>query len=159
MPYAFGFHPGFLWPFAADAQDGHRVVFEKAEKAEVPVIAPGGLIGAASRPVPLDGRVLPLDPALFAGDALCFLDARSAGLRFEDAQGRGIAMRVENLPHLALWMRPGARYLCLEPWSGYGDPEGFEGDLFEKPGMTVLQPGQSSRHSALLTYGEIAADS
>jgi galactose mutarotase-like enzyme len=158
MPYAFGFHPGFRWPFAAAGQGGHRIVFERAENPEVPVIAPGGLIGAGRRGVPLEGRVLPLDPALFAGDALCFLNARSRALRFEDGEGRGIAMRVENLPHLALWMRPGAPYLCLEPWSGYGDPEGFAGDLFDKPGMTVLQPGQSGRHSALFTYGGAAAN-
>lgn len=157
MPYAFGFHPGFRWPFAAASQHGHRIVFEEAESPEVPVIAPGGLIGHARRTVPLQGRALPLDPALFAGDALCFLNARSRGLRFEDGEGRAIAMQVENLPHLALWMRPGAPYLCLEPWSGYGDPEDFEGDLFEKPGMTVLQPGQSARHSALFTYRPAAS--
>lgn len=158
MPYAFGFHPGFRWPFAAESQVGHRIVFEEVESPDVPVIAPGGLIGHARRTVPLQGTVLPLEPALFAGDALCFLNARSRSLRFEDGEGRAIAMRVENLPHLALWMRPGAPYLCLEPWSGYGDPEGFEGDLFEKPGMTVLQPGQSARHSALFTYRSAVSD-
>lgn len=152
MPYAFGFHPGFRWPFAAAAQDGHRIVFEAEEEPSVPVIAPGGLIGAARRPVPLEGRVLELDPSLFAGDALCFLHARSRSLRFEDGEGRAIAMTVENLPHLALWMRPGAPYLCLEPWSGYGDPEGFEGDLFDKPGMTLLPPGGSARHAARFIF-------
>jgi galactose mutarotase-like enzyme len=156
MPYAFGFHPGFRWPFASVSPAGHAVVFEARERAQVPVIAPGGLISAAMRPAPLEGRRLPLSPELFAGDALCFIDAASRGLRFEDARGNAIAMAVENLPHLALWTRPGAPYLCLEPWSGYSDPEGFSGDLFAKPSMTILGPGQSQSHSARFRFEQSA---
>jgi galactose mutarotase-like enzyme len=158
MPYAFGFHPGFAWPFAAGSPEGHAVIFEARERAQVPVIAPGGLIANALRPVPLvEGRRLALTSALFAGDALCFIDARSRGLRFEDPLGNAIAMRVENLPHLALWTKPGAPYLCLEPWSGYSDPEGFSGDLFSKPSMTLLAAGESRSHAAHFCFEQVAA--
>lgn len=147
MPYACGFHPGFRWPFAGGAQGDYRIVFDKAEDPHVPVIAPGGLIGTAVKSVPLHGRALALAPELFAGDALCFLKTRGSGLRFEGPDA-AISMKTENLPHTALWMRPGGQYLCLEPWSGHSDPEGFAGDLFEKPSMTVLAPGQSAQHTA-----------
>jgi galactose mutarotase-like enzyme len=158
MPYAFGFHPGFAWPFAAGSSEGHAVVFDAPERPLVPVIAQGGLIAQTLRPVPLvDGRRLALTSALFAGDALCFIDARSRGLRFEDPLGNAIAMRVENLPHLALWTRPGAPYLCLEPWSGYSDPEGFTGDLFTKPSMTILAAGQTRSHAARFRFEQAAA--
>ena len=57
--------------------------FAKDERGEVPVIAPGGLIAAETRPIPLEGgRVLPLSDALFAHDALCFLDCTSRSLVF-----------------------------------------------------------------------------
>ena len=45
-PYACGLHPGFRWPFAGGRREGARVRFESEEPAEVPVIAPGGLIGS-----------------------------------------------------------------------------------------------------------------
>ena len=37
-----------------------------------------------------------------------------------------LSIAFEGLPHGALWMRPGADYLCVEPWCGYADPEDFK---------------------------------
>jgi galactose mutarotase-like enzyme len=152
MPYACGLHPGFRWPFAGGARAGAVVRFEKPERAEIPLIAPGGLISTRLRAIPLEGTVLPLSDALFAGDALCFLDPASRSLRFEEPGGAAIAMDFPGFDHAALWMRPGAPFLCLETWTGYSDPEGFAGDLFEKPSMRVLAPGAQARHAALYRF-------
>ena len=54
--------------------------------------------------------------------------------------------------YLVLWTRPGAPFLCLEAWTGYSDPEGFAGDLFEKPAMRSLAPGARARHQAVYRY-------
>ena len=137
-PYACGLHPGFRWPFAGGSREGARVRFEKPETGEVPTVAPGGLIGTGKRRVPMEGRDLPLSNELFAKDAVCFLSPESRSLRFEQANGSAIEMDFSGFPHAALWMRPGAPFLCLETWTGYSDPEGFTGDLFEKPSMRVL---------------------
>lgn len=155
-PYACGLHPGFRWPFASKARDGARVRFEKEERAEVPVIAPGGLIGATRRAIPLEGRDLALSDALFANDALCFLDPASRSLRFEEAGGDAIEMDFRGFQHAALWMRPGAPFLCLEAWTGHSDPEGFTGDLFQKPSMRVLQAGEKARHEARYRFLPVA---
>ena len=145
MPYAFGLHPGFRWPLAGGDKAAHRLVFDAPERAEVPVIAPGGLFSQQMRPVPVEGRKLLLDEALFAREALCFLGAASEGLSFEGPEGR-LRMDWEGFPHLVVWSRPGAPFLCLETWTGHGDPEGFEGDLFDKPSMITLPPGGEGRH-------------
>jgi len=154
-PYACGVHPGFRWPFAAGGRDGAVVRFEKDEPAEVPVIAPGGMVSQARRPIPLRDRTLTLSDALFADDALCFVNPASRSLRFEQADGSAIALDFSGFGLAALWTRPGAPFLCLEAWTGYSDPEGFAGDLFEKPSMRVLQPGARARHVA--TYRFLAA--
>jgi galactose mutarotase-like enzyme len=152
MPYACGLHPGFRWPFAGGAREGASIVFESPENREIPVIAPGGLVSARRRPIGLDGATLPLSDALFTGDALCFLDARSRSLRFVDSGGASIAMDFGEFPHAALWTRPGAPFLCLEAWTGYSDPEGFVGELRDKPGMRMLAAGQKARHSARYAF-------
>ena len=146
MPFACGLHPGFVWPLPG-ATGPHVVRFDAEERAEVPVIAPGGLFSARRRPIPLEGRMLPLGPDLFE-EALCFLDARSEGLEFAAENGPSLRMELENFPHIALWSRPGAGFLCLEAWTGHGDPEGFTGDLFAKPSMRVLAPGEKARSAA-----------
>ncbi len=147
-PYACGLHPGFRWPLGAAGRDSAFARFEKPEKADVPAIAPGGLIGAGVKRVPLNGRDLPLSDALFANDAVCFLNCASRSLAFHDASGASVTMEFPGFDHAALWTRPGAPFVCLEAWTGYSDPDGFAGDLFEKPSMRVLAPGAGARHEA-----------
>jgi galactose mutarotase-like enzyme len=145
MPYAIGLHPGFRWPFAdSDAQ--HRIVFEAPERGEVPVIAPGGLFSARKRPVLLEGTLLRLAPELFAQEALCFLDIDSRKLLYANGTGQGLLISLQNFPHLVLWARPPAPFLAIEAWTGHGDPEDFDGDLFDKPSMIILAPGARGRH-------------
>ena len=151
-PYAFGLHPGFRWPFDGAGKDGCRIVFEKPERADIPALAPGGLISPRRRPIPIKGNVLDLNDDLFALDALCLIEPASRWLRFEGASGAAIEMTLRDFPHAALWTRPGAPFLCLEAWTGYSDPEGFTGDLFEKPGMRVAQPGETQRCVAAYSY-------
>jgi galactose mutarotase-like enzyme len=151
-PYACGLHPGFRWPLGEMGRDGAFVRFEKAERGEVPAIAPGGLVSAATKPVPLKGRDLPLSDALFANDAVCFLDCASRSLAFHDASGAVIAMDFPGFRHAALWTRPGAPFVCLEAWTGYSDPDGFAGELFDKPSMRVLAPGEAARHEARFVF-------
>jgi galactose mutarotase-like enzyme len=151
-PYAFGLHPGFRWPFDGAGRGGCRVAFEKPERGEVPMLAPGGLVSPRRRPIPIRGAVLDVTDELFAHDALCFIDPASRSLKFVGASGAAIEMALGDFRHAALWTRPGAPFLCLEAWTGYSDPEGFEGDLFEKPAMRVLQPGGKERCAAVYSY-------
>lgn len=141
MPYAMGLHPGFRWPLSGDRRDGHAVLFAEAEEPAVPVIAAGGLLTEDRRPVPLDGCRLALTDEVFAAEALCFLNARSRSWSLVAPDGACLSMTLEGFPHLALWSKPGAPFLCLEAWTGHGDPVGFAGDLADKPSMRLLAPG------------------
>jgi galactose mutarotase-like enzyme len=160
MPYACGLHPGFRWPFAGDEMADYALVFERAEDHWVPEISKAGLFLPTKRHVGLEGTRVPLTPDLFAKEALCFLDAKSRSVRFENNRsGTALVVAGEDFPHLAFWARPPARFLSIETWTGHGDPEGFDGDLFEKPGMRVLAPGAQARHAAHYTYqATVAAD-
>ena len=147
MPYACGLHPGFRWPFAGGAPQDYRIVFDEPERATVPVIAPGGLFSSHTRPVPLDGRALPLSHDLLAQEALCFLGTASRGLVFERVGGPALRLELENFPHIAFWSRPPSPFLSIEAWTGHGDPVGYAGDLFDKPSMRVLAPGEKANHA------------
>ena len=152
MPYACGLHPGFRWPFAGGPREGCEIQFENAERPEVPVLAPGGLVSPRMRPIPVEGSALKLTDELFTHDALCFIDPASRWLRFVEPNGAAIELALGGFQHFALWMRPGAPFLCLEAWTGYSDPEGFAGELKDKPGMRVLASGETARHSATYSF-------
>ncbi len=152
LPYALGFHPGFRWPLPGAAREGHTVVFAGNEDPFVPVIAPGGLFSDSRRPVPIEGCRIALDNDVFAAEALCFLNARSRSWGFEAPDGSAIGMDLDGFPHLALWSKPGAPFVCLEAWTGHGDPVGFEGELHDKPSMRLLTPGARDEALVQLTY-------
>lgn len=152
LPYACGFHPGLRWPFAGGAADDYAIAFDVDEVPSVPVIAPGGLFSSERRAIPLNGRSLPLSHALMAQEALCFLNLRSQKLAFGKASdlqtnsGPVVEFEFENMPHMALWAKPPSSFLCVEAWTGHGDPVGFRGDLADKPSMLHLQPEASATH-------------
>lgn len=148
LPYACGLHPGLRWPFDGGAPTDYRIVFDEAENPYVPVIAPGGLFSTETRPASMRGRALPLSPEVFSREALCFLEARSRRLIFARQDGAALRVELEDFPHIALWSRPGAPFLCIEPWTGHGDPVGFAGELADKPSMRLLAPGRRARHAA-----------
>lgn len=50
-----------------------------------------------------------------------------------------------DMPYLGVWTKPGAPFVCIEPWQGLADPEGYTGDLANKPGMVTLAPGAQRR--------------
>jgi galactose mutarotase-like enzyme len=151
LPYACGFHPGFSWPFAGGEQNDYRIVFTELENARVPIITQGGLISSAQRAIPMQGRTMPLSGATFSQEALCFLDARSSHVSIEGPQG-AIQVEADGFRHWALWSRPGAPFVCIEAWTGHGDPEGFSGEFADKPSMEHLAPGETRRHKVVLRW-------
>ncbi len=152
MPYACGLHPGFRWPFAGGAWNDYSIWFSAPEEPFVREISPQGLFLKGRRRVPLEGQKLALTPELFAAEALCFLNVRSHGLRFQHAGGAALAVETSDFPHFALWSKPRANFLAIECWTGHGDPEDFHGDLFEKPSMRVLAPGAVAHHGARYSF-------
>jgi galactose mutarotase-like enzyme len=151
LPYACGLHPAFRWPLAGSTAP-HKIVFDEVESPLVPIIGPGGLLSSPTRQVPLQGRDLPLAPQMFARDALCFLNLNSKGFSFDNGEGKRLRVDLTDFPHVGFWTLPPAPYLCLEPWTGHGDPEDFRGDLFDKPSMRVLAAGESAHHAAVFRF-------
>ncbi|QCK87578.1 aldose 1-epimerase family protein [Phreatobacter aquaticus] len=158
MPYALGLHPAFRWPMANRPRNDHAIVFERPERPDVPVIVTGGLFSPKRRPIPMEGRRLALTDALFVTDALCFLDAASQSFTLQaSADGPSVTLNAHNFPHLALWSKPGAPFVSMEVWTGHGDPEGFQGELADKPSMRQLAPGTVDHCALDWVYRERAA--
>jgi galactose mutarotase-like enzyme len=151
LPYACGLHPAFRWPLSGSDSE-HVIVFEKEEGPEVPIIGAGGLILRRKRTLPISGRRLALSQSLLANEAICFFDAKSQRLEYDNGFGSRLVAELQDFPHIAFWSLPPAPFLCIEAWTGHGDPEDFYGDLFEKPSMRHLAPGESARHGAIFRF-------
>lgn len=143
MPASFGFHPAFRWPLVPGvAREDYEVHFETPEPEPIRRLA-GGLLGGPE-PTPVASERLALADGLFERDALIFDRLRSRRLTYGPAAGRRLLLDFPVMPHLGIWSKPGAGFVCLEPWQGFADPSDFDGELAEKPGIVEIPP-QSER--------------
>jgi galactose mutarotase-like enzyme len=144
MPFSFGFHPAFAWPLPGGAaKDVHRITFAQAEPEPIRRIdPPSGLLLPDPRPTPIEGRTLHPRAALFEPDALIWDRLQSRAVTFGAEGGACLDVSFPDAPMLGVWQKPGAHYLCIEPWQGLADPIGYEGDFRDKPGMVTLPAGE-----------------
>jgi galactose mutarotase-like enzyme len=143
MPFSLGFHPAFAWPLPGGAaKDAHRVTFAEPEPQPIRRIdPPSGLLLPDTQATPVEGRSFAPTAELFEPDALIWDELHSHALRFGAEHGASLDVAFPDTPMLGVWQKPGARYLCIEPWQGIADPLGYEGDFRDKPGVVTLAPG------------------
>jgi galactose mutarotase-like enzyme len=165
---SLGSHPAFVRPLPGeDAVAPHTVTFEKNEPS--PLRRPrAGLLDGAVHPSPLRGNILDLTPELFEGDALFFVDdpgnlnAAAAATRFSStwavfggAKAR-MKMNWRGFRNLGVWSKPGAAFLCLEPFSGNSGSahthyKDTPPELSAIPHLLRLKPGTEFKAGYMLT--------
>ncbi|MCH7628876.1 MAG: aldose 1-epimerase family protein [Proteobacteria bacterium] len=151
LPFSFGFHPAFAWPLPGASGLGadkaaHKLVFEAEEPQDVRRIGKAdGLLLPEGEPTPVVGGELALHEDLFRADAVIWTDLASRALSYGADGGAWLDLAFPDCPMLGVWQVPGARYICLEPWAGLADPQGFGGDFRDKPGVVLLPPGETAR--------------
>lgn len=142
LPFGIGAHPGIAWPLAPGLpRDAHEVIFSDPEPSPVRRVK-GALLDPQPQPSPITGRSLALHDGLFENDAIILDPLASSSLVFTAPGGPKVEVGWQGFPHLGIWSRPGAPFLCIEPWHGYVAPAGLTGDFSQKPGLVILPPGQ-----------------
>lgn len=143
MPFSIGFHPAFAWPLPfGGSKEQHMILFEEAEPASIRRIgAEPGLIALDRFSWPVTNNALIPTHEMFEGDALIWDELQSRRLKWGVPGRPCLDISFPDTPWLGLWQKPGANYLCIEPWAGMADPESFEGDIWMKPGIIRLAPG------------------
>ena len=155
LPASFGYHPAFRWPLPyGAARADHSLRFERPEPAPVRRVDADGLIKPETFSTPVAGQDLALNDSLFVDDALILDQLHSGAVTFGPPAGPQLRVGFEGAPYLGLWSKPGAPFLCIEPWWGHADPQGFDGEIWDKPGVFVLARGETR---ALVTTVELTS--
>ena len=152
MPASLGFHPGLRWPLSAGSpRAGHYLEFDLEEPAPVRRLDGTGLVSPEVQATPVQSRRLMLADELFAQDALIFDALASRAVRYGAAEGPRIQIAFPDARYLGVWSKPGAPFVCIEPWRGMADPAGFAGELAEKPGIFMVPPGGTASLTMAIT--------
>ena len=141
MPASFGYHPAFRWPLAGNLpKSAYSITFDRPEFASVAKLV-DGLLSGTRIPSPVTGRRLELEDSIFEEGAIIFDRLESRRVVYGAPTGPHIAVAFDGMPHLGIWSKPGAGFVCIEPWQGHASPRDFDGELKDKPGMLLMEPG------------------
>ena len=134
MHFSFGAHPAF------NINIGDSVVFSEKEKLTTLLTNEYGYI-VGEKTLAENSDTVVIDAHIFDADALFFRAMKSTSAKIVTAEGEGVLqMTYGRVPYLGLWAKPGAPYVCIEPWFGICDNENVSGVLKEKPAIVSLEP-------------------
>jgi galactose mutarotase-like enzyme len=152
LPCSIGAHPAFRWPLpGASTKPAHRLDFEQDEPGPVYRPRPDGLLDPTPRELPLNNRSLGLREELFRDGAIVLLNPASRRLRFTAPGAPTVELAWQGFAQLGIWTKPGADFLCLEPWAGHADIAGHPADAWNRPGAMTIEPGGMRRFAQRIT--------
>ena len=148
MYFSIGGHPGFLLPKGIRKEDA-LLLFPGAEELSYISASPAGF--ALHEKKTLTGSVVPYQSDI--PDTWIFENGqvRQVGIATPDGQP-WVMMDCGQFPMLAVWANPKGPFICLEPWFGRTDDEGFDGEISQKPGIQRLKRGEKREIEYGITF-------
>ena len=142
MYFSLGAHPAF------NIKVGDAVVFEEKEDFTTALFDSFGLMDG-EKTLAKDTDTIVIDAHIFDNDAIFFENLKSQSAKIVAQNGEEVLkMTYGKVPYLGLWAKPGAPYVCIEPWHGIADTPNVSGELEEKPYIVSLEPN----HEFVFTY-------
>ncbi len=137
MLFTIGSHPAFALQHAPSE---YAIHFSKAETLKHHPLTADGLLKPGVNYLQNSDR-LPLSESLFDDDALIFKNIQSDTVSLFHQDKPLITVDTGGAPHLGIWAKPAARFVCIEPWFGFSDSEDGGGAIADKPEMKSLRAG------------------
>ena len=141
--FSVGGHPAFNVPFnKGENYEDYYLEFEVDEKLEKHMLSAQGFFTGEKQPVKLNGKKLPLTRDMFKDDAWVFKNLRSREMTIKSTKhDQTLAVEFPHFNYVGIWAKPGADFLCIEPWLGCADTEGKHVDITQKEAIQQLKYG------------------
>ena len=135
MYFSVGAHPAF------NCNVGDIIEFEQTETLATERIDKENLIIPEKFPFMENEKSFVITKEIFEPDALILSDIKSEKLRIKGENE--IEFTFGKCPFLGIWAKPGAPYVCIEPWYGVNDGREVKNDISEKRGIEHLGEGET----------------
>ena len=135
MYFSVGAHPGF------NCKVGDIIEFEQEETLATERIDKESLIIPEKFPFMENEKSFVITKEIFEPDALILSDIKSEKLTIKGENE--VEFTFGKCPFLGIWAKPGAPYVCIEPWYGVNDGREVKKDISEKRGIQHLAEGET----------------
>ena len=133
MYFSIGGHPGF------NCKIGDYLLFEKNETLETIEIDTECLRTGKTIPVLDENNKIVITKDIFNNDALIFNGMKSKTITLaSDDHNRKVIFDYSDCSYLGIWAKPGAPYVCIEPWWGVNDSHERKDDISKKDAIISL---------------------
>ena len=148
--FSLGAHEAYATP---EGIEEYELVFDEPETlAHYP---PEGQLTSRTPVIMAENaRVLPLKTEYFAIDALVFLTLKSRGVTLRSRlHNRTVHVSFPGHPYCLFWTKPGAGYLCIEPWCNAPDFADADLRIDHKLGFLRICQGQTIVRTHTIAFG------
>lgn len=139
MYYSIGAHESY---WCENGIEDYDVIFERKETL-YNVTYDDKSVPCTRHIMLKDSNVLPLYEHYFNIDSIIFKDVKSRYATIRNRKtGENSSVKFDGFDYLLLWHKPGAPYICFEPWAGICASNGGVTDITKKEGILKLEAGE-----------------
>ncbi|WP_296699925.1 aldose 1-epimerase family protein [Algoriphagus sp.] len=149
MYYSLGGHPGFNCPLhPGENYEDYYLSFPFKETDGTWLLDENGLVSDQQKSILENSSKLWLNKNIFDHDALIFKNLKSKKVSLNHIKnGPILSLDFEDFEYLGVWAKPGAPFVCIEPWLGIADSSKSDHDFKSKEGILELAPKKSEKKS------------
>ena len=146
MPFQIGGHPSFLFG-GFKAGDSLKGFFSFDNPTpESAAVGAGGCVGSHRYKLKMqsDG-LMPITDECFSNDAIILDRDQVHAITLHDVTGKPIVTLHTESQVTLMWSPYGveAPFVCIEPWFGLCDHEGYKGEFAARPYTNCVKPGET----------------
>lgn len=157
LPFGIGGHPAFKIDRDELKQGNYYLEFEQEEEKIHFLYLVDGLVATQYAKNPMEGkRVISIDTHTFDNDALIMKGITSNKISLKNKrEGKNIlTMDFTGFPYLAIWSKPNAPFICIEPWLSTSDTINSSGVFTQKRDIISLKPKEEFECKYSVTFGD-----
>lgn len=137
MYFSLGAHPAF------NCKIGDSLVFDENETLSTEKIdLVKSLRIPETYPVLNEEREIKITEHIFDEDALILHGIKSENVTLVKDGKAAVKFNLGKAPYLGIWAKPGAPYVCIEPWCGVNDSQIKKDDFSQKDAINALPAGE-----------------
>ena len=138
--FSLGGHPAFnIQHFEGEKIEDYMLEFDTNMDLQTHILNKEGLVSSQTENILDNDRKLNLTNTIFNKDALIFTKIPSKKVSLTSRKnGKILTMEYDDFENLGIWAKPGAPYVCIEPWLGIADLEDTNQELENKEGIIKL---------------------
>lgn len=145
MPIGLGSHPAFKIDQDDLKRGNYYLEFAEEETRAHFLYLIDGLVGTEYAKNILEGnRRISLNEHTFDNDAIIVKGIQNKKISLKNSRTRKtvLTMDFNGWSYLGIWSKPGAPFICLEPWMSTADRINSTNVFAKKPDMITLTPGE-----------------